>query len=459
MKPRLLVAALCSTALGVGCGTSAADEGDLRIERVGAHSPAALELSHAIPNDGRAAQDPRAFRVVAPGASQVTIVRERPGEPEVARTFALDASHRTPWLRLVADRLDAEAPGAAGRLIEAALGDALVVRAGDEERRLPVGHQVLEGVVHVHVVQLNGVPAVGGDEPGALALARRQVRAANQRLAVCNVRLRAGTLRVVDVPPVSLLAIGDVRGFRAGGGRLRFRVQDGRRERAIEVAIPAGATPAETADAVAAELARLRVAARVLRHPRVARGALPSADVQVEGTLSLDGDAPLTTDVRQSAALAEVVLEDGLDTFGDHDAMRGTREERALLHGVVDRDPASIDVVVVPWLRNPRRRGESFIRADGSTLAGTVVLARRAVAETERAWTVAHEVGHVLLDQPFHPDVAGEDAPWRLMHAGSEDPTVRGPRRLTPAECARIRHRSGPDAALPLLSLPVDQAL
>jgi len=33
------------------------------------------------------------------------------------------------------------------------------------------------------------------------------------------------------------------------------------------------------------------------------------------------------------------------------------------------------------------------------------------------AWTQAHEAGHILLDQPFHPDNVGRDRPWLLMDA------------------------------------------
>jgi hypothetical protein len=56
-----------------------------------------------------------------------------------------------------------------------------------------------------------------------------------------------------------------------------------------------------------------------------------------------------------------------------------------------------------------------------------------------------------LLDQPWHPDNLGPDRPWLLMDADASLATVNGPKRLTPAECARIRAESGPLAIPPLL--------
>ena len=64
---------------------------------------------------------------------------------------------------------------------------------------------------------------------------------------------------------------------------------------------------------------------------------------------------------------------------------------------------------------------------------------------------LAHELGHVLLDLPGHPDDFGVDRPSDLMDADAADPSIFGPRRLSSAECERAVRQSGPGAAVPLL--------
>jgi hypothetical protein len=76
-----------------------------------------------------------------------------------------------------------------------------------------------------------------------------------------------------------------------------------------------------------------------------------------------------------------------------------------------------------------------------------VVLEDRGGFRADRAsFTLAHEVGHVLLDQPGHPDDYGTDTPTRLMDADAANPTAFGPRRLALEECDRALRQSGPGA-------------
>jgi hypothetical protein len=56
---------------------------------------------------------------------------------------------------------------------------------------------------------------------------------------------------------------------------------------------------------------------------------------------------------------------------------------------------------------------------------------------------MAHELGHVLMNQPLHPDNVGRDRPWLLMDSDNNRGTVNGPKRLTAEECALARHESG----------------
>ena len=67
------------------------------------------------------------------------------------------------------------------------------------------------------------------------------------------------------------------------------------------------------------------------------------------------------------------------------------------------------------------------------------------------SFALAHELGHVLLDDPGHPDDFGVDAPTRLMDADAANASAYGPRRLIASECSRAVLQSGPGARLALL--------
>ena len=69
---------------------------------------------------------------------------------------------------------------------------------------------------------------------------------------------------------------------------------------------------------------------------------------------------------------------------------------------------------------------------------------------------MAHEIGHVLLNQPLHPDNVGPDRPYLLMDSDNNRGTVNGPKRLDAADCQRVRHESGVDELPALLRRYVD---
>jgi hypothetical protein len=70
------------------------------------------------------------------------------------------------------------------------------------------------------------------------------------------------------------------------------------------------------------------------------------------------------------------------------------------------------------------------------------------------AWTLAHELGHELMNDPLHPDNIGPDRPWLLMDADNGRGTVDGPKRLRAEDCERVR-QAAISATTPLL-LPFD---
>ena len=135
-------------------------------------------------------------------------------------------------------------------------------------------------------------------------------------------------------------------------------------------------------------------------------------------------------------------------------AAAGTLEERALIKALGDDDPTTVDLFVVNGFSSGTRQGEAFIESDGGAIVNALILDRNGLRQQRRAWTQSHELGHVLLDHPFHPDNLGPDRPWLLMDADSSLGLVTGPKRITAAECARARARSGVRAIPTLLGRP-----
>jgi hypothetical protein len=101
------------------------------------------------------------------------------------------------------------------------------------------------------------------------------------------------------------------------------------------------------------------------------------------------------------------------------------------------------------------RQGEAFIAASSGPVLNSVVLDRNGLRQRQTAWTFAHELGHVLLNQPLHPDNFGADVPSLLMDSDNNRGTVHGPKRLLPADCLHVRHEAGARANPPLL-VPYD---
>jgi hypothetical protein len=203
----------------------------------------------------------------------------------------------------------------------------------------------------------------------------------------------------------------------------------------------------------------VRLASVVSPNARIAPAANGSVDVSVRRLdgrltafeLSASG-APLSSDATFVAAIGSVDLSDGLQHFGDMDSVAGTIEERTLLKAVDDGDPRTIDVLVVPLFAGGGRIGESFIASDLSSVRDAIILDRAGIRARRSSLTLAHELGHVLMDLPGHPDDYGVDTPTQLMDSDGSDASPFGPRRLTLDECARVVRQAGPAARVPLLT-------
>lgn len=160
----------------------------------------------------------------------------------------------------------------------------------------------------------------------------------------------------------------------------------------------------------------------------------------------------MTTDRTLAVALGVVELSDGLTHFGDMDSPSGTLEERSLVKSL---EPVTrgAHVVYVPYFAGGGRIGESFIYGDGSSVRNVVIVDRSGARARQSSHAVAHELGHVLLDMPGHPDDFGKDTPHLLMDSDASDASAYGPRRLTNDECARIVRESGPRSKAPILEV------
>ncbi|MGD0676789.1 MAG: hypothetical protein ABSC94_15355 [Polyangiaceae bacterium] len=372
-------------------------------------------------------------------------------------------------LRFVGDDVDRNHPLVVGRSIKAQVGGAIVFRSGGRKlqmvrvlgpRSSPVGSI---GRLRVRLrpfvlrVGAGGAPAIGGTDSGAVEDLHNELASAAAIWGQCGVTfgdLRQLDVKVVDPPPPHLVAVGDVLGLPASGGEIKLRV-DNRRIDLVTI-------PGESPDAVAARLAReverAGLLAVVSPNARIGPASGGSVDVSVrrrdETLLAVEAAAGgrVSTDQTLTVRIGSVDLSDGLQHFSDADAMAGTLEERTLLKALDDGDPTTIEVVVVPLFAGGGRIGESFIGSDLSSLRNVVLIDRAGIRTRKSSLTVAHELGHVLMDLPGHPDDYALDTPTLLMDSDAADASPFGPRRLPLEHCARVMRQAGPQARVPLLA-------
>lgn len=374
----------------------------------------------------------------------------------------------TPPIRIVVDDVDRTHPLVADRSVRGEVGGALVARTTRAKQSIRVeGPRAtsagpiprLRAAMRPLVVRMTpgGAPAIGGTDAGAMAAVRAELAAAAAAWGQCGVTfgdVQSLEVRIVDPPPPHLVSLGDDVGLPAAGGEVRLRADD----KPVVAAIPAGASLVRAAAALSLALARAGFAPVVSDNPRIAAGAAGSVDISVrrrDGALAALApleNAPLSTDPVLSVRIGAVDLADGLVHFGDVDSMAGTLEERTLVKAFDDGNPASIEVVIIPFFSGAGRIGESFIGADSPSMRNVILMDRAGVRARRSSLTLAHELGHVLLDAADHPDDYGVDTPTLLMDSDASDASAFGPRRLTEAECARMMRQSGPAGRAPLLS-------
>lgn len=375
----------------------------------------------------------------------------------------------SPPIRATSDEIDRQHPESRGRSLRAEVGGRITVLVdGRQAARIRVGGPRDSALgplaryrakLRVRVLRLapGGAPALGSNAEEARRVIESEIDTASQLWGQCGIHFGTGKeldIAVVDPPPAHLLSVGCNFGLPASGGELRFSV--GKRKFSLRTS--PGEMPLSVASRIAEALNRANLSARVSPNPRISAGVLGSVDVLVRGpngapvAFEADEGRPLSSDATLGVCLGSVDLRDGLSHFGDYDASAGTLEERALIKAFDDGDPSTIEVFVVPAFAESTRIGESFIYADGASIRNTVIVDRAAIRAGARSYALAHELGHVLLEMPGHPDDFGVDQPSALMDADAADPTIFGPRRLSVAECERAIRQSGPNAPVPLLT-------
>lgn len=372
-------------------------------------------------------------------------------------------------LRFVVDEVDRRHPLVEARSLRAEMGGAVVVRKDGRKlqairirgpRKSRIGAiDAFRATIHPVVMRVTpgGVPAIGGTDKGAVESVRSELALASAIWGQCGLTFGPVAnleVKIAEPPPAHLVSIGDDLGLPASGGEVRLRA-DGH---ALVIPISRGDSADVVAGAVARAVTRVGLLAVVSTNTRIAPGAASSVDVSIRktsgvlvGVEPLVPSAPLTTDATLSVRIGSVDLSDGLQHFGDMDSMAGTLEERTLLKAVEDGDPRTLDVVIVPFFAGGGRIGESFIGSDLSSVRDVVILDRAGIRARRSSLTLAHELGHVLLDMPGHPDDFGVDTPSLLMDSDASDSSPFGPRRITTDECARVIVESGPGGRAPLL--------
>ncbi len=374
-------------------------------------------------------------------------------------------------LRFVVDDVDRAHPLVVDRSLRAEVGGAIVVRSGGRKQAIrvlgprasdvgPIGRYRLHVRTFVLRATHGGAPAIGGNDAGAIAMLRSELALASATWGQCGVSFGEASkldVDVVDPPPRHLLSIGDDLGLPASGGRVRFRV-DGK---PIDVTVARGATVERVAHEVAAAI----LARRVSRHEIVERAHPPGRDGQHRFV-----GAPLERDARvarrEQGQGRRSSAHDRRDAERAHRRGRPGRRHRALRrHGLDGRHARRAHAGQGarrrrsddrrarrgPDFAGTGRIGESFITGDSPSMRNVVLLDRGGIRARRSSFTLAHELGHVLLEAPGHPDDYAVDTPTLLMDSDASDSSPFGPRRLTVAECARVIRQSGPGAPMPLL--------
>lgn len=374
---------------------------------------------------------------------------------------------QSPLVRITPERFDAHCASSGLCQLEGQSGGQLQLGHGKQTwfsiavagpQQVPFGPTVWRAQLRVRIVRTwaKGVPPIGRDDSAAVALVRHEIHIANQLWGQCGIFFgdEAETdVVVVDPPEPAMLSLGCGAGLVASGGDVALQIGPHK----LGIQTRSGDSPRVVALRLARSAEALGIRTEIHVNPRIQPAAQESIDLEFRsrsGTrlpIRAIPNRSLSDDPTLGICVGIVDLTDGLDHFTNSSAMAGTLEERSLLRSVVDRDPGTIDVVVIEGFSRPGRIGESFVGSEAGYLGNVVIINPAALRVGAKSFALAHELGHILLDQPGHPDDYGVDTPWSLMDSDAVDGTLYGPKHLTRSDCVRAIVQSGPGSPVPLL--------
>ena len=440
--------------------------------------PDALRVVLALPDDGPGLDGDRDIAVdsvSALGAPVDSLPRLALAPSPCARPYVAMRCWASAPLRLVIDDVDRDHPLVNDRSIKAELGGAIAVRLDGRKAQMirvlgpraspvgPIGRYRASLRPFVVRVSPGGAPAIGGTDAGAVSALRAELVVGSRHLEPVRRGLRrparALEVQVVVPPPSHLVAIGDDLGIPASGGEIHIRLGD----RPVVVPTVAGQGPDRVARNVARAAERAGFVAVVSPNARIGPGIAPSVDVSIrrrDGKLvAVDAvpGQPLSSDSTLSVRIGSVDLSDGLQHFTDMDATAGTIEERTLLKAIDDGDPTTIEVVVVPLFAGGGPHvGESVHRQRACQPSADCRHSSIAPASAreERSLTLAHELGHALMDNFPATPTTSAPLPRRSSWTPASPTRPRSARAASPSTSAPASFgKSGPQARVPLLAV------
>jgi hypothetical protein len=261
----------------------------------------------------------------------------------------------------------------------------------------------------------------------------------NEVLGRCGISVRLeppGSFEFKGPPSATLLSLGDDLGMLPDSSDVTV-VDEGRVLRPFRG--NGLMEPVIAASRLSDFLATQGLQCQVIANPRRSSQAFASADMACHHS---DGSlARLSVEAKTSAgaiSVASIDLRDGLSCYLPDAASTGSTEQRALVHLDRPSPPKVVRLVIVDKLSCSHLLGQSFADHPDSPLWGTIILDRRGLARGRQTFTLAHELGHVLLGTSSHPEDHGIADKDLLMNSLSSS-IYLGPHRILRAQCEIMR--------------------